>query len=79
METAWTAYYAAIFNPARLKPDAMRAEMPKKYWRNLPEAKLIPGLIETAAARTGEMIASGPTTPNRRIVPYQPQTKTRPS
>lgn len=70
LEVAWTAYYAAIFNPARLKPKAMMAEMPKKYWRNLPEAKLIPQLIETAAARTGGMIAAGPTTPNRRIVPY---------
>lgn len=78
METAWTAYYAAIFNPARLKTKAMQAEMPKKYWRNLPEAKLIPGLIETAAARTGGMITAEPTTPSRRIVPYQAEARTRP-
>jgi SAM-dependent methyltransferase len=30
---------------ARLKPGAMRAEMPRKYWRNLPEAQLIAPLI----------------------------------
>lgn len=70
METAWSAYFAAIFNPARLKPKAMRAEMPRKYWRNLPEAALIPGLIETAAARTSGMIEAEPTTPARRIIPY---------
>lgn len=71
MEAAWTTYYAAIFNPARLKPKAMRAEMPQKYWRNLPEAQLIPRLIETAAARTASMIDAGPTEPARRIRPYR--------
>ena len=40
---AWRTYYQNIFNPARLKVKAMQAEMPKKYWRNLPEASLIPG------------------------------------
>lgn len=46
----WRTYYASIFNPARLKVKAMQAEMPKKYWRNLPEAELIPGLIANAEA-----------------------------
>ncbi len=36
LEAFWRTYYASIFNPARLKVKAMRAEMPKKYWRNLP-------------------------------------------
>ncbi len=45
LEALWRTYYASIFNPARLKVDAMRAEMPKKYWRNLPEASLIPDLV----------------------------------
>lgn len=43
LEDYWKTYYASIFNPARLKVKAMQAEMPKKYWRNLPEAPLIPG------------------------------------
>lgn len=69
LEQLWTTYYANIFNPARLKPDAMRAEMPKKYWKNLPEAALIPDLIAGARARTTAMQAAGPTTPRpgRRV------------
>ena len=45
LESYWCTYYASIFNPARLKVDAMRAEMPRRYWRNLPEARLIPALV----------------------------------
>jgi DNA polymerase len=60
--------YAAIFNPARLKPAAMQKEMPKRYWRNLPEARLIPELIAKAEARTANMVASRPTEPSPRAV-----------
>ncbi len=63
----WRTYYASIFNPARLKVKAMTAEMPKKYWKNLPEAALIPGLIAKAAGRAAEMQAAAPTMPVRRI------------
>ena len=56
-EDAWRAYYASIFNPARVKVSAMTSEMPKKYWKNLPEAKLIPELIEQAPARVAKMSA----------------------
>jgi DNA polymerase len=48
LETYWRVYYANIFNPARLKLDAMRAEMPVRYWRNLPESRLIPELVSGA-------------------------------
>ena len=48
MEALWLTYYANIFNPARVKVHAMQAEMPKKYWRNLPEAALIPSLLQEA-------------------------------
>jgi probable DNA metabolism protein len=65
LEPLWRDYYAAIFNPARLKPQAMRSEMPKKYWRNLPEASLIEPLIRSAAARSVEMVRSAPSAPNR--------------
>ena len=54
----WRTYYRSIFNPARLKIGAMTSEMPKKYWRNLPEAAEIPDLIRTAAARTETMVAT---------------------
>ena len=60
LDDLWRGYYASIFNPARLKVDAMRAEMPKKYWRNLPEAQVIPSLIATARSRTDAMIARRP-------------------
>jgi uracil-DNA glycosylase len=54
-EDLWRTYYSNIFNPARLKLKAMQSEMPKKYWTNLPEAALIPGLISGAAHRVQEM------------------------
>ena len=62
-EALWQTYYANIFNPARLKIKAMQAEMPKKYWKNLPEAELIPGLIAKAEAQVAEMRAAAPTLP----------------
>jgi uracil-DNA glycosylase len=64
-EDLWRTYYASIFNPARLKVDSMRAHMPKKYWRNLPESALIPGLIAAAKPRTLAMIEQAPTTQSR--------------
>jgi DNA polymerase len=65
LEDFWRTYYASIFNPARLKPAAMQREMPKRYWRNLPEARLIPDLIEAAETRTAAMLASPATSPRR--------------
>ena len=55
VEDQWRTYYGAIFNPARVKIDAMRAEMPKKYWKNLPEAQDIAPLLAGAAARVERM------------------------
>lgn len=69
-EELWCAYYRSIFNPARLKVSAMQAEMPKKYWRNLPEAPLIAELIANATQRMDSMIAAAPTQPRRKIVKY---------
>jgi DNA polymerase len=60
-EELWRAYYRSIFNPARLKPAAMRAEMPVKYWKNLPEARDIPRLMAEAPQRVAEMVARGAT------------------
>lgn len=47
-EDFWLAYYRSIFNPFRLKIKAMKAELPVRHWRTLPEAKLIPELIREA-------------------------------
>jgi DNA polymerase len=68
LEAFWRTYYASIFNPARLKTRAMQKEMPKQYWRNLPEASLIPELIAGAGARTEAMVAAAPTVPPKRAL-----------
>ena len=52
----WRTYYRSIFNPARLKVNAMQSEMPRKYWKNLPEASLIEGLIADSRKRVDEML-----------------------
>ncbi len=54
---AWALYYRSIFNPARLMPRAMRKEMPKKYWANLPETRHIPEMTAQAAARLAAHMA----------------------
>lgn len=59
MEDLWRSYYASIFNPARLKIGAMLKEMPRKYWKNMPEASLIPELVAGAQKRESAMVAAG--------------------
>lgn len=56
LEDLWRTYFASIFNPARLKPGMMRSEMPEKYWKNLPEARLIDALERGSGARLQSMI-----------------------
>jgi uracil-DNA glycosylase len=58
-EELWRKYYASIFNPARLKVGAMLKEMPRKYWRNMPETALIRELVAGARARENAMIEAG--------------------
>jgi probable DNA metabolism protein len=65
-EEDWKAYFASVFNPARLNPKIMVQHMAKSYWRNLPEAESIPGLIEAAQARAAAMVATPPTAPSER-------------
>ena len=68
-EALWLTYYRHIFNPARLKLAMMQKEMPRRYWRNLPEAELITPLSVEAMARSGRMIEAPASTPARRIAP----------
>lgn len=56
-EETWRVYYASIFNPARVKEQAMQSEMPQKYWKNLPEAQLIPELLRASEQRVDAMTA----------------------
>ena len=78
LEEHWRVYYSSIFNPSRLKIRAMKAEMPTRYWRNLPESRLIPEL-----ARSGERAqraSPSGTAPSisaaRRLVAAQPRRDT---
>ncbi len=56
LQRLWEIYYCSIFNPARLKLNAMQKEMPKKYWKNLPEAKWIESLADESRARVEQMM-----------------------
>jgi len=56
LAAAWPIYYASIFNPARLKVQAMVKEMPRRYWPNLPEARVMPRLVADAVSRTQAML-----------------------
>jgi DNA polymerase len=73
----WRTYFSAIFNPARLKIVAMTSEMPRKYWKNLPEAAAIPEMIRAARGRAEEMVEqpviSPPRPTHRPIRPPQPR------
>ncbi len=57
----WQIYFANIFNPARIKTNAMRAEMPVKYWKNLPETQLVPQMLADAPRRVRAMAKAGAT------------------
>ncbi|EYD72315.1 UdgX family uracil-DNA binding protein [Limimaricola hongkongensis] len=65
-EELWGTYFRNIFNPARLKIGAMTSEMPKKYWKNLPEARHIPEMIAGAEPRARAMQDAAPTLPPLR-------------
>jgi uracil-DNA glycosylase len=60
LDETWRSYYASIFNPARLNLRAMQRHMPKKYWREMPETRLIPALRAAAGARASGMIEAAP-------------------
>jgi len=68
LEDAWRTYYRSIFNPARVKVKAMQTEMPKRYWKNLPEADLIDELIEGSKQRVTGML-------QEPLRPVKPQPK----
>ena len=55
LEDLWRDYYASIFNPARVKVKAMKAEMPVRHWATLPEAQIIADLLVKADSRVVQM------------------------
>lgn len=56
IEELWRTYYASVFNPARINPTLMRQHMPARFWPQLPESDLIPGLLAAASSRVDTMI-----------------------
>lgn len=66
-EELWLTYYESIFNPARLKMQQLHKEMPRKYWHNLPEARLIGDLSAQAQQRSEAMIERPAQAPRRRV------------
>ncbi|MFZ4163804.1 UdgX family uracil-DNA binding protein [Brevundimonas sp. NPDC058933] len=68
VEDFWRTYYASTFNPARLRTRMMQSEMPKRYWKNLPEAALIPELVASAGMRTDVMVEKAAARPNEKFL-----------
>jgi uracil-DNA glycosylase len=58
LDDLWRTYYRNIFNPARVKIGAMQSEMPKKYWKNLPEAQIIADLLAESTGRVQGMLVT---------------------
>ncbi len=75
LESMWRSYYGSIFNPARVNPRAMRAEMPVRYWQNLPELDVLPQLLTQAGGRVETMMktqtkdSAAPFVPEERSLP----------
>jgi probable DNA metabolism protein len=49
-EKMWLTYYRSIFNPARLNADIMHSHIRSRFWKNLPEAAVVPQMVSQAAA-----------------------------
>ncbi|QEI05580.1 UdgX family uracil-DNA binding protein [Pigmentiphaga aceris] len=54
-ESLWLSYYQHTFNPSRVNARVMTQHMPVRYWKNLPEGKLIPGLVAQANAGSQQL------------------------
>ena len=77
-EDLWDTYFRHVFNPARLKVKAMKAELPVRHWATLPEAAAIPELIAQAAAREKLMISQteGSAVSAAEYLPEEPTQRT---
>jgi DNA polymerase len=65
----WRVYYATTFNPARTNMAATLREMPLRRWSQLPEASLIPALVNSAHERTAALSRPAALTSARPYVP----------
>lgn len=60
LDETWLTYYRTTFNPARLRLKAMATEMPRHYWANMPETRLIPTMVADSGRRLQDMAARAP-------------------
>ena len=51
----WRAYYASIFNPARVNENLLRTHVPGRHWATMPETSIVPGLIVEADPRAPDV------------------------
>jgi probable DNA metabolism protein len=65
-EKGWVGYYRSTFNPARTNTRIMQSEMPKKYWKNMPEAAAIADMVREAPGRVHQMMLAMPTIQAKR-------------
>lgn len=79
LEDLWRAYYASIFNPARVNIKVTQGHMPRKFWSQLPETQLIGPLVAAAKTRAGQMVATEATAPRRSGLPRAPSLPSEPS
>ena len=77
LESLWRSYYASIYNPARLNPEAMRSEMPVRYWKNLPEVSMLPALITQSKTRVEKMVTRQQSQPTAQ--PFVPDDHSLPA
>jgi DNA polymerase len=68
-EDLWRTYYSSIYNPARLNIDAMRAQMPMRRWKDLPESQTISELVRNSPGRVNRMAQTQPDSASRFIPP----------
>lgn len=55
LEALWCTYYRATFNPARIRLQAMKSEMPKKHWATMVETTQIASMLAEAPRRVAAM------------------------
>jgi uracil-DNA glycosylase len=71
LESLWRTYYASMYNPARTNLKKMRADMPTRFWRDLPELRELPRLLSDADHRVGTMFERQRSAPS--AAPFVPQ------
>ena len=71
LESMWRTYYAATFNPARVNPALLKAQLPMRHWATLPESSEIAALIADAPSDVGAMVRTQRSAPT--AAPYVPE------